>query len=516
LWDYQDRLRQTVLGGGGTAYHVYDASGQRVRKVWEKAPGLIEERIYIGAFEIFRKHGGAIGANTATLERETLHVTDDKQRVAVVETRTLDIAGNDPAPRQSIRYQLGNHLGSACLELDDQAQIISYEEYSPYGDSTYQAVRSQTETPKRYRYTGKERDEESGFYYYGARYCAPWLGRWVSCDPAGVTHSPNLFAAMDCNPIVLIDPTGCQSELFLTHRGPSLLPSLVPEPVSPSLSPRDRYSAIPNLADSTPQEPPSNLSKFRATVRSMGTQGLPVNLLNTVADKVASGEYSIETASLQGDDRFIPSAKQLNVAPSSLEGWRRIAKGGEVRVADTGALVHESTHAYFHIKNSDPTFAGVIAKGIEHYRDAPLVGGGVANDPERIFQEAVAGYVEHRIISYARTRDQLTDFKHIVDAGELAIPSEELSGMLDKLASDYDKDQADLTFGYENQYGWSGKNQVYTTRDLSPELSNFLDENVLEGSIAHHFSDSKELTALMTSIRERLAAPAAQPGRRAQ
>ena len=98
-WDYKDQLRQTDLGGGGAAFYVYDASGQRVRKVWEKSPGLTEERIYLGGFEIFRKHGGPIGANTATLERETLHVMDDKQRIALVETRTLDTAGNDQAPR---------------------------------------------------------------------------------------------------------------------------------------------------------------------------------------------------------------------------------------------------------------------------------------------------------------------------------------------------------------------------------------------------------------------------------
>ena len=80
---------------------------------------------------------------------------DDKQRIALVETRT---DRRRPQHRkQLIRYQFGNHLGSASLELDDQAQIISYEEYTPYGSTSYQAVRSQTETPKRYRYTGKER-----------------------------------------------------------------------------------------------------------------------------------------------------------------------------------------------------------------------------------------------------------------------------------------------------------------------------------------------------------------------
>ncbi|MCW5969685.1 MAG: VCBS repeat-containing protein [Blastocatellales bacterium] len=217
-WDYKDQLHQTDLGGGGTAWYVYDASGQRVCKVWEKAPGLVEERIYLGGFEIFRKHGGPIGANTATLERETLHVMDDKQRIALVETRTLDTAGNDQAPRQLSRYQFGNHLGSASLELDEQAQIISYEEYAPYGSSTYQAVRSQTETAKRYRYTGMERDEESGLNYHGARYYAPWLGRWTSSDPSGLVDGLNLYCYSRCNPVVLVDVTGCEPEPY--HKMP--------------------------------------------------------------------------------------------------------------------------------------------------------------------------------------------------------------------------------------------------------------------------------------------------------
>jgi RHS repeat-associated protein len=207
-WDHKDQLYQTDLGGGGTAYYVYDASGQRVRKVWEKVPGLIEERVYPGGFEIFRRHNGPIGANTATLERETLHVMDDKQRIALVETRTLDVAGDDPAPQQLIRYQLGNHLGSASLELDEQAQIISYEEYFPYGSTSYQAVRSQTETAKRYRYTGKERDEESGLYYYGARYYMSWLGTWTGPDYEELGNGASAFRYAVCNPIGFVDEVG--------------------------------------------------------------------------------------------------------------------------------------------------------------------------------------------------------------------------------------------------------------------------------------------------------------------
>jgi RHS repeat-associated protein len=196
-WDFKDQPRASqrqVVNNGGTGektFYVYDAGGQRVRKVTETQNGAPkDERIYLGSYEVYRKYNG--NGQTVTLERETLHVMDDKQRVALIETRTRP-QGADPAPRQLVRFQLGNHLGSAALELDNQVQVISYEEYYPYGSTAYQAARSQTETPKRYRYTGKERDEETGFTYHGARYYAPWLGRWISCDPAGLIDGTNLY-----------------------------------------------------------------------------------------------------------------------------------------------------------------------------------------------------------------------------------------------------------------------------------------------------------------------------------
>ena len=207
-WGYRDQLHQADLGGGGTAYYAYDAAGQRVRKVWEKSANLIEERLYLGGFEIYRRRQG-----TERLERETLHLRDGgQQRIALVETRTLDTAGNDTASQQLVRYQLGNHRGCASLELDDQAQVISYEEYYPYGSTSYQAVHSQTETPKRYRYTGKERDEESGLYYHGARYLAGWLGKWVSFDPIGLEGGINLHVYTGDNPVNRTDPTGTDWE----------------------------------------------------------------------------------------------------------------------------------------------------------------------------------------------------------------------------------------------------------------------------------------------------------------
>jgi RHS repeat-associated protein len=207
-WDFKDQLHQVDLGGGGTAYYVYDAAGQRVRKVVERSAGLREERIYLGGFEVFRRYSGG----GLKLERETLHVMDDQRRIALVETKTVDTEFPVVTPVPVIRYQLDNHLGSASLELDGAGKVISYEEYYPYGATSYQAGSSVAEVSlKRYRYTGKERDEETGLAYHGARYYALWLGRWASCDPIGISDGLNLFQYVHSNPIILRDPNGTKA-----------------------------------------------------------------------------------------------------------------------------------------------------------------------------------------------------------------------------------------------------------------------------------------------------------------
>jgi RHS repeat-associated protein len=204
-WNLTDHLASVDLGGGGTAYYAYDASGARVRKVVTRQGGGTEERLYLGTLEQFTRTGGA----GSPITRESLHVMDGQRRLAMVDSRT---AGNDGTPAELVRYQFANHLGTAALELDDAGLIISYEEYYPYGNSSFQSVDGARQVPaKRYRYTGKERDEETGLYYHGARYYAPWLGRWVSCDPAGIKDGENLYRYVLNNPLALHDPTGLQA-----------------------------------------------------------------------------------------------------------------------------------------------------------------------------------------------------------------------------------------------------------------------------------------------------------------
>jgi RHS repeat-associated protein len=218
-WDFRDQLCMTqrqkvndqdaegIQKQGERTYYVYDATGQRLRKVTEHPNGTRkDERIYLGGFELYRNYG--TDGTSLSLEHETLHIMDDKQRIALVETKSYPAPLPFIQPEQLIRFQFGNHLGSAALELSDDAIDISYEEYHPYGSSAYQGMRDRIKVPRRYRYTGKERDEESGLYYHGARYYVPWIGRWIACDPANLVDGLNLYQYVMSNPTRYRDPSG--------------------------------------------------------------------------------------------------------------------------------------------------------------------------------------------------------------------------------------------------------------------------------------------------------------------
>ena len=211
-WDYADRLKHTQRANGTGAQHTYftyDATGQRVRKV-ALAGATLKERIYLGGYEVYRERVAAPAA-PIDFERQTLHVTDDQRRVAMAETKTIDGGAVVPTLTTRWRFQLDNHLGSATMELDDTGSVISYEEFHPYGSTAFHTANGAAQvSAKRYRYTGKEKDEETGLYYHGARYYAPWLGRWTAADPIGVSGGLNVYRYSRDNPIMFSDPGGTE------------------------------------------------------------------------------------------------------------------------------------------------------------------------------------------------------------------------------------------------------------------------------------------------------------------
>jgi RHS repeat-associated protein len=202
-WDELDQL-QHCTAGSQEVYFQY-AGGQRVRKYVEHAGATTEERIYLGGFELYRKRVNG----TLKEEWESLHISDDTGRIVLVETHTVDDGNAVGSPTGIWRFQLSNHLGSAATEVTETGAVISYEEYHPYGTSAYRLVDNQIDVPaKRYRYTGMERDEETGLGYHTARYYAPWLGRWTAADPIGVVADIARYAYAANNPVQFSDLGG--------------------------------------------------------------------------------------------------------------------------------------------------------------------------------------------------------------------------------------------------------------------------------------------------------------------
>ena len=212
VWDFGDKLNKTI-SGTVTSFYNYDSGGERTRKVVLKQGGIREERYYINGYEVYRK----FISNVIDTERQTLHIADESKRFAIIDTLTIENGVTLGTPDVTIRYQYDNHLGSASLELDESANVISYEEYHPFGTSSYRLGTNEAEVQlKRYRYVGKERDEETGLYYYGARYYAGWLGRFISTEPLKEKY-PNLSTYCYCanNPVKYVDLDG--REIVIAH-----------------------------------------------------------------------------------------------------------------------------------------------------------------------------------------------------------------------------------------------------------------------------------------------------------
>jgi RHS repeat-associated protein len=101
------------------------------------------------------------------------------------EERTANNYGEE---RRHVYYYHGDHLGSAQVVTDYRGEVYEHIEYTPYGELWVEHAPDVEATP--FRFTGKERDSETGLYYYGARYLNPQTGMWLSTDPAMGEYIP--------------------------------------------------------------------------------------------------------------------------------------------------------------------------------------------------------------------------------------------------------------------------------------------------------------------------------------
>ena len=202
-WNHNDRLRsfRTQIGNSEPSiytHYVYDAAGLRVKQVTRKSATNVASTTYIDEmFEYHREHLGG-----TTRNNNHLHIMDNEKRIAIRRIGNPFSGNTGPA----VQYHLGDHLGSSHLVIDETSAWTNREEFTPFGETSFGSF-----AKKRYRYTDKEKDEESGMYYMGARYYSPSLGRWLNIDPLAIKYShesPYVFVSN--NPLIYIDPDGLE------------------------------------------------------------------------------------------------------------------------------------------------------------------------------------------------------------------------------------------------------------------------------------------------------------------
>ena len=130
---------------------------------------------------------------------------------------------NDTTKEETFFYH-SDHLGSTFYITDDKANITQYDAYLPYGELLVDEHSSSEDLP--YKFNGKQFDDETGLYYYGARYMNPVTSLWYGVDPLAEKYvSTGGYVYTLDNPVKLSDIEGLYPKnVVIFHKTPFYLP----------------------------------------------------------------------------------------------------------------------------------------------------------------------------------------------------------------------------------------------------------------------------------------------------
>lgn len=216
MWNVRNELAQVTQvtrasSANDVERYIYDAEGARLRK-WR----IASAKSIAHAIEVRYLPGLELRTNSATGEQ--LHAVSVQAGCCTV--RLLHWEGSPPngVENHQLRFYFDDHLGSSAFEVSAKARPINQEVYYPFAGTAWWAGRHEVESSyKTIRYSGKERDA-TGLYYYGARYYAPWLLRWLNPDPAGNEDGLNFYRFVRNNPINWVDDKGYSPSAPSTKR----------------------------------------------------------------------------------------------------------------------------------------------------------------------------------------------------------------------------------------------------------------------------------------------------------
>src|SRR5690554_5719692 len=251
FWDEANRLRSAVINGVKMMHYIYDASGERTLKAQTEYQGVFENgtptdegstltvyttypspyltispdkkftnHYYAGSQRIASKPAGNADRFNVMQVGDTLNLEElrakqlaDAQFVAdSMELGQLNLAqpGSGVIFIPVVFYFHPDHLGSSTLITDNFGEPYQFFLNLPFGETFAEQRRSGTFNNP-YKFNGKELDEETGLYYYGARYYNPRTSVFISVDPlTEQTMTPYQYTYQ--NPVRYIDPTGMAAE----------------------------------------------------------------------------------------------------------------------------------------------------------------------------------------------------------------------------------------------------------------------------------------------------------------
>ena len=182
----------------------YNPMGQRTGKTLtpDQGPAIDTSYVHSGSNEIAEYIDGALAAR---------YVYGPGTDEVLAQIQYSGTAGNETETAKNFYYTDG--LGSVIATLASNGAVTQKYTYSPFGLNG--AANDHAVQP--WGYTGQRYDDDSGLYYYKARYYHAGLGRFLSVDPVGYDDQMNLYAYVHNSPLIYNDPNGEAAQAIGAH-----------------------------------------------------------------------------------------------------------------------------------------------------------------------------------------------------------------------------------------------------------------------------------------------------------
>lgn len=179
-WNSRNQLVSTIDSNYSTSY-VYGQDGQRSNKYTQGS-----ETLYFNKMWTLHTDNG----NSVYGGQYAKNVYLGETRIVTKLARADQKTAHEEMYKQY--YYHSDHLGSATMISDWEGKEYQRIEYTPYGETWVEKTNNSGSEFLPYKFTGKEVDQETGLYYYGARYLDPKYSMWISTDPALGEYIPEM------------------------------------------------------------------------------------------------------------------------------------------------------------------------------------------------------------------------------------------------------------------------------------------------------------------------------------